>query len=362
MHTCLVHLAALLSASILSLPRITATPLRPDSAVGQKRQEDSASSEASQLHPLDFAPDFSNDPFPPYPDIYQADGSNFTAENWRGTRLFGWVGCDKGARNIITETWDDFYKLAQQPSLYKNIDWDSQAAKEIWGDPVDHRKQLSDHTKSQIQQIFQSTQQMYDTGWLPPYLWDPPWLPRKLWIRVRCSPDGDLRKWCSESKPGQCPPGNAIPPKRKKNEEETVEAYSEPENDYSTVTFCSYFFNDKDNMRSLGETMDEVRRGNRAQNDLWSYQNRARVMFHEMTHANYFMNAPDKNPYVDDLRIDIRGRGTSEHKNLASYGPERIKYLANYQRVDKGGFYTQRNADSYAWFAMANWIEKQGFG
>lgn len=37
----------------------------------------------------DYAPDFSNDPFPPYPPVKNPDDSNITIENLRGTRLYG---------------------------------------------------------------------------------------------------------------------------------------------------------------------------------------------------------------------------------------------------------------------------------
>lgn len=42
-----------------------------------------------------------------------------------------------------------------------------------------------------------------------------------------------------------------------------------------------------------------------------------------------------------------------------AYGPDHVKILANYEEPGKGGFYTQRNADSFAWFAMAKQVEKE---
>lgn len=66
-------------------------------------------------------------------------------------------------------------------------------------------------------------------------------------------------------------------------------------------------------------------------------------MMHEATHLDSFVNAPDKSPYVDDVRIKYgTGKGSGRH-NERSYGPNNIKILANYEAVDKGGFYTQRN-------------------
>ena len=50
-----------------------------------------------------------------------ADASNVSVENWRGTKLFGWKGCDKYERRIIIETMKDFHTLANQEALWKEI-------------------------------------------------------------------------------------------------------------------------------------------------------------------------------------------------------------------------------------------------
>ena len=100
------------------------------------------------LSPPDLTPDFSNDPFPPYPPL-PADG-NVTDQSWRYTRLFGWKGCGTNEKNIIKQAYNDFYKLAQQKSLYSNIDWNSQPAREFWGHATQANKQISSATKGEI--------------------------------------------------------------------------------------------------------------------------------------------------------------------------------------------------------------------
>src|SRR5215472_14675882 len=67
-----------------------------------------------------FAPDYSQDPFPPYPPLQNPDGSNITIENLRGTRLYGWTDCGVNERNDITEAWNDFHTLASQPAVCQN--------------------------------------------------------------------------------------------------------------------------------------------------------------------------------------------------------------------------------------------------
>ena len=118
-----------------------------------------------------------------------------------------------------------------------------------------------------------------------------------------------------------------------------VEAFSNPLEKYIKITFCNIFFN---RMNSLDFVINTAKKNPGGyQKDLWNYQNRARVLFHEMTHLNYFVNAPDKSPYVDDVRIKY-GSGKGK-KNELCYGPENVKILANYEAVGKGGYYTQRN-------------------
>jgi len=96
-------------------------------------------------------------------------------------------------------------------------------------------------------------------------------------------------------------------------------------------------------MVSLGTAIQEAKEDltPAEKNDLWEYQNRARTVFHEVTHLNYFMNAPDKSPFVDDLQIPFGPK--TKRTYTAAYGPENIKIVANYEAANKGGFYTQRN-------------------
>jgi hypothetical protein len=44
--------------------------------------------------PLEFGVDYTNDSFPPYPPLTNPDGSDINVVNLRGTRLYGWKGCD----------------------------------------------------------------------------------------------------------------------------------------------------------------------------------------------------------------------------------------------------------------------------
>lgn len=105
---------------------------------------------ASVPNPLDYAPDMSGDEFPPYPSMSNSDGSNITAQNLRGVRLFGWKGCSTPDVKTISDAFDDFEKIATIEALYKNIDWTAQAATDIWGHGSGN-KAVTDARKAQIQ-------------------------------------------------------------------------------------------------------------------------------------------------------------------------------------------------------------------
>ncbi|KAN0085517.1 hypothetical protein V8E54_001984 [Elaphomyces granulatus] len=118
---------------------------------------------------------------------------------------------------------------------------------------------------------------------------------------------------------------------------------------------CHRFFND---LRPLKEVVDAGKKKTEAeQNNLETWDSRARCFFHEVTHLTYFMNTPGKSPKVEDLTIKFKKRGLT-HKDTA-YGPYNAKVLRNYRRRGMGGFCTQRKADTYAFFALAKYVEKQ---
>lgn len=110
----------------------------------------SSSSSANDTKP-DYpeAPDFSNDEIQPYPSLKNSDGSYIDIANLRGVRLFGFKGCGTGEGNDITQAYNDFYTLSNQPG-YNAIDWDSPAATDFFG-PSAGQWRLSDDRRAEIQ-------------------------------------------------------------------------------------------------------------------------------------------------------------------------------------------------------------------
>lgn len=126
--------------------------------------------------------------------------------------------------------------------------------------------------------------------------------------------------------------------------ENTMEAWSNPSGMYSQITFCSRFFND---LRPLKEVVDSGKKKSAAiQDNLETWNSRARCFFHEVTHLTYFMNTPGEGPNVEDLQIKFKPRGQKgQTVTDIAYGPYNTKLLRNYVWRGKGngGFYTQRN-------------------
>jgi hypothetical protein len=98
-------------------------------------------------------------------------------------------------------------------------------------------------------------------------------------------------------------------------------------------------------------------------NNLKNWNNKARCFFREITHLDYFMNAGDdakaKCPYVSDLEIEYTSRGQTDWYDV--YGVYNAKVLRNWVDPDPtySGYFTQRNADNYAYFALAKYVQGQ---
>jgi hypothetical protein len=270
------------------------------------------------------------------------DGTNITTQNLRGTRLYGWKGCDVSEAKAIAEAYVDFQKLASP--LASNIDWASKTAEDFWGnDKGMHR--LPDDRRRQIQQIFQAQQQMYAIGWhlLPPW-----W--KSLWIEVRCSGgdgSGDPQNECRDQKPndGRCGSDESEPTG---GDDNSLEAFVESPTfhkqlTYSRITFCTGFFN----LPSLSEVMTITpKRPKATRENLASWNNRARIFLHETTHLDWFMNTPHESPMVNDLKIISKASeqdSDGEYIKDWTYGVAFCKILKNYGRLSLVGFYPQRN-------------------
>lgn len=97
----------------------------------------------------DVSPDWSTDPFPPYPLLTDDSGSLIDSENVRGTRLFGYMGCSSIEKSIIDATFDDLYAVTHLDSQWANFERNEQSAQEIWGS----QRAIPDGKKNEIRRM-----------------------------------------------------------------------------------------------------------------------------------------------------------------------------------------------------------------
>lgn len=100
--------------------------------------------------------------------------------------------------------------------------------------------------------------------------------------------------------------------------------------------------------------------------NLETYENRAAIMYHEMTHLNLAADSSGDNtpnPRIIDLKIDYEETDGTRWRTKA-YGPLRTKMLARYEPPSPNdpmptGWYVQRNADNLALFALAKYVQSK---
>lgn len=161
---------------------------------------------------------------------------------------------------------------------------------------------------------------------------------------------------------GNCPNGQQPPP----SSSNTLQAFSDNWKNtgtgYDRITFCTDFFKLNDLSVALDNGANSADKAN-----LGKYDNTARVMLHEVTHLDYFVgtgptgpNDPKSNlPYIWDLQITVTEGG--RQVDTPVYGPWYCRIMRNWVDPDPAylGYFTQRNADTYAWFAMAKYVQSR---
>jgi hypothetical protein len=80
-------------------------------------------------------PDYSKDPFPPYPPV--EGGQDPTTTNILGTRLYGWTGCHTLEHDMIEDAFNDMNKIMSYKTNTGSIDWKSKAAEDFFGPSKD---------------------------------------------------------------------------------------------------------------------------------------------------------------------------------------------------------------------------------
>jgi hypothetical protein len=86
---------------------------------------------------------------------------------------------------------------------------------------------------------------------------------------------------------------------------------------------------------------------------------KGRVVLHELTHLDWFMNVPGTNKEIWDYNVAVRD-GKSREKSYNTYGPLMTKILAKYKsKSTPYGYFTSTNADSYAMYTLARYVRSK---
>ncbi|KAH7349038.1 hypothetical protein BKA66DRAFT_600735 [Pyrenochaeta sp. MPI-SDFR-AT-0127] len=122
------------------------------------------------------------------------------------------------------------------------------------------------------------------------------------------------------------------------------EAYSEERDNswlgYSKITLCNRFHN---NFKTLDEATTYAKTPDRVD-----------AKMHVERMLTTYVDSSPKTPLIDDLLINYGPK--SKKKQEVAYGPFHVKVL-RYYRGD--AWYAGKNADSYAWYAMAIWAKRE---
>ncbi|CAJ0552337.1 Ff.00g063160.m01.CDS01 [Fusarium sp. VM40] len=237
------------------------------------------------------------------------------------TRLFGWQGCSSAQRQAIYSGWQQSWKMMDVVKG-DNLDWNQAAAIDYLGDPFNN-----DEDQAEMKKILETVGTIKG-GWnINPLKW---------WLHARCD-DPDNR----------CPCGGVS----------STVAYTtnkDPDSGYARINFCPRYFGlDNLDQRVKENSKRELPISHRA--DLDNYiQNKGRTWFHELLHIDW---ASGVLPgwHIKDIAAYYTGPGdTLRHTVL--YGPERTKALARYKFSPS--YFIRRNADSFAMYAMAKYVQK----
>ncbi|KAL8842264.1 MAG: hypothetical protein Q9170_000590 [Blastenia crenularia] len=251
--------------------------------------------------------------------------------NYYPTRLFGYDGCDaanKAWKGNINEAYEDANSLVNVDGVKNNIKWDDAAALEFFGPDA-----LNKGQQKQMQAVL---------------------------ANAKICSKGDDKDPCKDTDYDSIDAGN--------DASMVVLAYAnnpkQSEDKYSEINFCTPFFDQRglSNAIGYGSAPSNIL----VKNDIRRYDNRGATMLHEMLHLDLAANSVNNNPnpQVRDLKIKYSQRldtGKKRTKIEKAYGGELTKILARYVPFSGGfkktGYFTQRNDDSYVFFALSKYVQ-----
>ncbi|KAF4339668.1 killer toxin subunits alpha beta [Fusarium beomiforme] len=248
---------------------------------------------------------------------------NFTDRDVVGaaTRLFGWQGCSTAQSQAIYSGWQQSWKIMDAVQG-ENLNWNEAAALDYLAPPF-----INEEQQAEIKKIIDTVVTIRGGSSFNPFKW---------WLHVRC-----------DDPAGKCPCGGNSP----------TFAYTtnkDRDSGYARINFCPRYFRTPN--------LDQVVSDNSKRDlpiehraDLRNYvRNKGRVWFHELLHIDWASGV------LPGWHIkDLEAYFLDEDKTLIRrrvYDPEMTKGLARY-KFDPP-FFIRRNADSFAMYSMAKYVQK----
>ncbi|KAM5368986.1 hypothetical protein ACJZ2D_009295 [Fusarium nematophilum] len=232
--------------------------------------------------------------------------------------------------NAIAPAYKDVNKLVNQNYVKANIPFDGPEADDWFGP----ESQMPVVQQRQIQAVFANAAKVSDGSWFNPLKWI---------IKVRCKEPKGLSNCRLPAENDPCRPP------RRPWEGKTIAYSANRKGTYNNpmIMFCPAFFD----LPNLDSVITAGRASPYAQKiDISEYQCTAHTFLHELMHLW--------------LASDSRGGSPNPRWEKHSvYGPALSKLLARYQPAldddPPAGFYTQRNAENLAYYALTVYIEMQ---
>lgn len=262
------------------------------------------------------------------------DIDDFTTYNLSdlATRLDGFTGCDfsdtfpiHNAKKTIYSGWQQSWKIMNL--LYKvansGIDFNEAATLEYLGPSgiVSPAKQTA------FNHIFKNMATI-----------QPGWLGIRAWkLHVRCDDPENL-----------CPCGTAGGPW-------AYTVNKDASSGLARINFCPRYFYEQtlDEKMVFASTALPVSTYANMNN---YYQNQGAVWYHQLLHVDWASTAnTDSNvDHITEIKLLVQTEKLA-WKYLTAYGPKLVKVLARWG--SDTGSWTQRNADSLTWYAMAKYVQ-----
>ncbi|KAF5681220.1 glycoside hydrolase family 18 [Fusarium heterosporum] len=237
------------------------------------------------------------------------------------TRLFGWQGCNRYHKRAIYSGWQQSWKIMDVVKG-KNLNWNEAAAFEYLAPPF-----INEEDQAAMQKIIDTVATIKGGSSLNPFKW---------WLHVRCDdPDN------------KCPCGLGS---------STIAYTTDKDEDskYARINFCPRYFE----LANLDQIVKENSKKSlpvEERANLENYiRNKGHTWYHELLHIDWASGVLPGWHIKDMLATYLDEDGFERYTYL--YGPERTKALARYKF--QPSFFIRRNADSFAMYAMAKYVQK----